>query len=113
MTEIMIVVCLIALLAALAIPTFVRARTTSQTNACINNLREIFAATQQWALEQNKAAIDSVAFSDIQPYLKRSVVCPSAGTDPTFEGSYTLNGITTNPVCNIVPAHILPSDSDH
>src|ERR1035437_9506868 len=45
LVEIMIVVALIGLLAAIAMPSWVRARTTSQTNACINNLRQIFGAT--------------------------------------------------------------------
>ena len=111
MIEIMIVVALVGLLASIAIPTIVRARTTSQTNACINNLREIFAATQQWALENNKAPGAPVDFSDIQPYLRRSVVCPSAGSDPTFGGSYTLNGVSANPVCNLVTNHFLPPDT--
>ena len=51
LVEIMIVVAIIGLLAAIAIPNFVRARTTSQMNACINNLRQIDGAKQQWALE--------------------------------------------------------------
>ena len=54
LVEIMIVVAIIGLLAAIAIPNFVRARTTSQMNACINNLRQIDGAKQQWALETNK-----------------------------------------------------------
>ena len=55
LTEIMIVVALIGLLAAIAVPNWVHARTTSQNNACINNLREICGATQQWALDNRHA----------------------------------------------------------
>ena len=51
LVEIMIVVAIIGLLAAIGIPNFVRARETSQTNACINNLRIIDQAKQEWALE--------------------------------------------------------------
>ena len=51
LVEIMIVVAIIGLLAAIAIPNFVKARTTSQKNACINNLRQYDAALQQYALE--------------------------------------------------------------
>ncbi len=51
LVEIMIVVAIIGLLAAIAIPNFLRARSTSQQNACINNLRQIDGAIQQWALE--------------------------------------------------------------
>ena len=54
LVEIMIVVAIIGLLAAIAIPNFVKARTTSQMNACINNLRQVDGAIQQWALEFKK-----------------------------------------------------------
>ena len=54
LVEIMIVVAIIGLLAAIAIPNFVRARATSQANACINNMRQIDAAVNEWALEQGK-----------------------------------------------------------
>src|SRR3989475_13218206 len=76
LVEIMIVVAIIGLLAAIAIPNFVRARTQSQMNACINNLRQIDGAIQQWALEQKKDPAATVAFTDISPYLKNSVICP-------------------------------------
>ena len=56
LVEIMIVVAIIGLLAAIAIPNFVRARTTSQQNACINNLRQIDGAKQQWALEMKQSS---------------------------------------------------------
>jgi prepilin-type N-terminal cleavage/methylation domain-containing protein len=59
LVEIMIVVAIIGLLAAIAIPNFVKARTTSQQNACINNLRLIDASEQQWALEQKKQTTDT------------------------------------------------------
>ena len=77
LVEIMIVVAIIGLLAAIAIPNFVRARETSQANACINNLRQIDGAKQQWALE-NKSLTTPVA-ADLEPYLKKGV----AGTFPT------------------------------
>ena len=54
LVEIMIVVAIIGLLAAIAIPNFVKARATSQANACINNLRQIDAAAQEFALERGK-----------------------------------------------------------
>ncbi|MGO8925451.1 MAG: competence type IV pilus major pilin ComGC [Limisphaerales bacterium] len=112
LVEIMIVVAIIGLLAAIAIPNFVRARTTSQMNACINNLRQISGATQQWALEGKLASTATVNFAAISPYLKSAVVCPSGGVGASFSSSYTLNGVTANPVCQIVPAtHVLPADT--
>jgi prepilin-type N-terminal cleavage/methylation domain-containing protein len=56
LVEIMIVVAIIGLLAAIAIPNFVKARGTAQKNACINNLRQIDGAKEQWALENKKSS---------------------------------------------------------
>src|SRR5712691_1005668 len=112
LVEIMIVVAIIGLLAAIAIPNFVRARTTSQMNACINNLRQIDGATQQWALENKQAASATVAFTDISAYLKSSVLCPSGGAAATFATSYTLSTVSNKPSCKILPAtHALPPDT--
>jgi len=114
LVEIMIVVAIIGLLAAIAIPNFVRARTQSQKNACINNLRQIDSAVQTWALENKEAPNAAVSFSDISSYLKNSVVCPSGGT--TFADSYQLNGVTNKPTCvstggGSAAGHILSSDT--
>ena len=110
LVEIMIVVAIIGLLAAIAIPNFVRARTQSQKNACINNLRQIDGAIQTWALENKKAASTSVAFTDISSYLKSAVICPAGGVD--FNGSYTIVDVQTKPVCQLVPAtHVLATDT--
>jgi prepilin-type N-terminal cleavage/methylation domain-containing protein len=107
LVEIMIVVAIIGLLAAIAIPNFVRARTTAQMNACINNLRQIDGAIQQFALEQKKNTTDPVTEADVTPYLKNSVVCPSGGT--TFADSYTITDVATAPLCQKQPAtHKLP-----
>jgi len=107
LVEIMIVVAIIGLLAAIAIPNFVKARTTAQMNACINNLRQIDGAIQQWALEMKKDATAAVTTADITVYLKNSVVCPSGGT--TINDSYTVTDVATQPVCQKVPlSHILP-----
>src|SRR6201996_8730726 len=71
LVEIMIVVAIIGLLAAIAIPNFVKARTTSQANACVNNLRQIDGAKQQWALENKQLPTASPASTVLQPYLGR------------------------------------------
>ena len=112
LVEIMIVVAIIGLLAAIAIPNFVKARTTSQTNACINNLRQIDGAIQQWALEQKKAPTDAVQYTDISGYLKSAVVCPAGGSTASFGSSYTIVDVATRPVCQIDAVnHILPPDT--
>jgi prepilin-type N-terminal cleavage/methylation domain-containing protein len=102
LVEIMIVVAIIGLLAAIAVPNFVKARTTAQMNACINNLRQIDGAIQQWALEQKKDQNAAVLEGDVMPYLKNSVVCPSGGT--TFADSYTLTDVASPPICQKVPS---------
>ena len=110
LVEIMIVVAIIGLLAAIAIPNFVRARTQSQKNACINNLRQIDGSVQQWALENKKAASATVQFSDISGYLKNSVICPAGGV--AFSDSYPLHGVTGKPTCKKDSVnHILPPDT--
>jgi prepilin-type N-terminal cleavage/methylation domain-containing protein len=112
LVEIMIVVAIIGLLAAIAIPNLVRSRTTTQTNTCIDNLRMLDGAKQQWALEQGKIATAMPQATDIQPYLGRGAgVLPVCPVDPSqsFDTSYTLQNCQTPPTCQIVPtAHILP-----
>ena len=105
LVEIMIVVAIIGLLAAIAIPNFMRARTTSQTNACINNLRLIDSSKQQWALEQRKNNTDTPAGTDLQPYLGRGSAgeLPYCPMDPStsFASSYSPQNVGTPPTCLI------------
>jgi prepilin-type N-terminal cleavage/methylation domain-containing protein len=113
LVEIMIVVAIIGLLAAIAIPNFVRARTTSQQNACINNLRLIDAAKQQWALETGQQSSAVPVDSNLQAYLGRGTggelpYCP-VDTTQVFDTSYSPGSVGIKPVCNLVPStHILP-----
>jgi len=105
LVEIMIVVSLIGMLAAISIPSFIKARSTSQTKACINNLRQIDSAKQQWALENHQPGGALPVETDIGPYLNRNgavdkVVCPA---DPTanFTNSYSIHAVTNQPACII------------
>jgi prepilin-type N-terminal cleavage/methylation domain-containing protein len=116
LVEIMIVVAIIGLLAAIAIPNFVRARTTAQMNACINNLRLIDSSKQQWALEQHQTSASTPLAAQIQPYLGRGAngelpICP-ADPSASFTTSYNtgIGNIATPPVCNVsgVTGHVLP-----
>ena len=98
LVEIMIVVAIIGLLAAIAIPNFVKARTASQTSACIANLKQIEGAIATWALEQKKVNADTVAITDIagtpDSYIKVIPSCPASGV-------YELTDVATRPTCNV------------
>lgn len=94
LVEIMIVVAIIGLLAAIAIPNFVRARTTAQQNACINNMRQIHYAKENWGLENNMTGSDTPDSSQVAVYIRGGFPsCPTGGT-------YTINNIDTPPSCS-------------
>ncbi|MGA4643536.1 competence type IV pilus major pilin ComGC [Limisphaera sp. 4302-co] len=98
LVEIMIVVAIIGLLAAIAIPNFVRARETAQQNTCVNNLRQIDGAKDQWALEQGKNTGDACHINDIAPYLRTVPTCPVGNS------AYNVNVIGTAPACTSAKA---------
>ena len=88
LVEIMIVVAITGLLAAIAIPNFIRARKTAQRNVCISNLRIIYDAAQELQLER---PLDPVIAANIQPYLGRQTggnmpTCPTGGTYGNYIG---------------------------
>ena len=96
LVEIMIVVAIIGLLAAIAVPNFVQARNSARSNTCINNLRLIDSAKEQYAIENNIASGAATTTANCSPYLKNNVfpVCPAAG-------AYTTNTVGTLPVCSL------------
>jgi prepilin-type N-terminal cleavage/methylation domain-containing protein len=87
LVEIMIVVSIIALLAALAVPGFLRARKRSQASRIINDLRLIDSAVDQYAIENNKTSGTPVAVSDWTNYLKKGTNLYATGVD-IFGNSY-------------------------
>lgn len=91
------------LLAAIAIPNFVKAREKAQMNACINNLRQIDGAKEQWAIENNKKSGDMPTGEQLWGaggYIRAKPKCPAGGT-------YTINAVGTNPTCSHT-GHVLP-----
>ena len=96
LVEIMIVVAIIGLLAAIAIPSFVKARNTSQQNACINNLRQIDSGKEQWAMAAKKNDGDTILTDSVNTYIKgnKTPTCPGGGT-------YNYGNIGSTPDCSI------------
>jgi len=97
LVEIMIVVAIIGLLAAIAIPNFIKAREASQKNACIANLKQIDGAKNTWALEMKKVNGDTPNDSELfgtTLYIREKPSCPA-------NGSYTLGVVSDKPVCTV------------
>jgi prepilin-type N-terminal cleavage/methylation domain-containing protein len=113
LVEIMIVVAIIGILAAIAIPNFINNRAKSQATACINNMRQIDSAVQQYAMESGKPAGSTITYpNDLTPYIKLN----SDGSIPSCpaSGSYSLTLVGNIPsvLCSlgtaVNPPHILP-----
>jgi prepilin-type N-terminal cleavage/methylation domain-containing protein len=107
LVEIMIVVAIIGLLAAIAIPGFVNARNESRASACVNNLRQIDQAKEEAAMANNWADARALSAGDITAvngYLQ-------GGSTPTCRaaGTYSYNNVGTRPTCSIAGAHVLPA----
>lgn len=113
LVEIMIVIAIIGLLCAIAIPNYVRARANSQASACINNLRELSNAADQFALEHGKTTGYSINYPvDVTAYIKLNSAnavppCPAGG-------NYSMQTIGSVPqaICSlgtsVTPAHVIP-----
>jgi prepilin-type N-terminal cleavage/methylation domain-containing protein len=106
--EIMIVVLIIGILLAIAVPNFMKARETSRAKSCVSNLKQIDAAKEQWAMDAKKTTADTVTVTlwgtTSDAYIKGAEpVCPSTG------GSYVVGVIGTNPTCSSgIATHALP-----
>jgi prepilin-type N-terminal cleavage/methylation domain-containing protein len=110
LVEIMIVVAIIGLLAAIAIPNFVKARNTAQATGCINNLRQIDGAKQTWALEKGQGPDATPTEDDLNKYIKldrngKIPGCPAGG-------QYTYGNVGTLPTCSLstltASPHVIP-----
>jgi len=107
LVEIMIVVLIIGILLAIAVPNFIKARETSRGKSCIANLKQLDAAKEQWAMDLKKTSTDTPAMTDLvgtgtATYIKNTPTCASGGT-------YTINAVGTAPVCSVGGTHALPT----
>ena len=110
LVEIMIVVAIISIVIAIAIPGFVRARRVSQARSCQANLQRIYEAKEQWAMDNRASTNDTVTMEDLteegdgemdDPYLRDEPSCPAGG-------DYTVGNIGTAPTCDSnEPGHYL------
>lgn len=99
--EIMIVVLIIAVLLAIAIPNFMKARDTSRTKACVANLRQIDTAKMQWAMDTKATGADVPEGIALWPtYIKVEPACPGGGL-------YEILAVDENPTCSLGDPHVL------
>ena len=109
-----VTVCLsIGFVVVIVIPNFIRAQYETATNACINNLRQIESAKEQWKIENAKKDVDVATEADIKPYFmnKNLPKCPAGGT-------YIIGRVGEDPRCSIGTSawpnsHVLPGHEDN
>ena len=96
LVEIMIVVSVIALLAVIAIPNFLKAHNSARVKACLSNLRVLDTAKTQWAFDAKQATSARPATTDVIPYLRAGGMpsCPADGT-------YRLRSLARQPICSL------------
>jgi prepilin-type N-terminal cleavage/methylation domain-containing protein len=103
LVEIMIVVLIIGILMAIAVPNFIQARASSRKNSCVANLKQIDSGKEQYAMEAKLDTGATVTWANLAPtYLKAQPACPGGGT-------YTIDVVGTNPSCSLsASGHVLP-----
>ncbi len=93
LVEIMIVVAIIGLLAAIAVPSFIRARMRAQASTILNECRQLSAAKDQYALENNKTGAVTPIFTDLSPYLKDGSKLATNGGNDMIGNAFTIGDI--------------------
>ena len=101
LVEIMIVVLIIGILLAVAVPNFMTARETSRSKSCSANLHQVESAKEQYTMDNRLADGTAVSgLSSLSDYIKKTPQCPSGGT-------YTVGAIGTDPSCSVGGTHAL------
>ena len=97
LVEIMIVVAIIGLLAAIAIPNFVQARAKAQQSSCMANLKQITGALSLWALDAGQGDTATVVMGNLVPtYIRNTPYCP---LDIAHSGYVMPSSVSSNPSC--------------
>jgi len=97
LVEIMIVVAIIALLAAIAVPNFLRSRKRSQATQVLEDLRILDAAQDQYAIEYNKSAGSPIVWADVQKYMKRDTRLYSSNAKDLLGNDFVGGSVDTTP----------------
>lgn len=121
--EIFVIIAVLGILLAIAIPNFVTARSRVHDDMCINNLRQIELAKEQWSIENDKDASDPAPTpAELDSYVREDIwdetatdytsghglICPQdSNATPTFNTSYTVNAVDTDATCKIKTNHRL------
>jgi prepilin-type N-terminal cleavage/methylation domain-containing protein len=106
LVEIMIVVLIIGILLAIAIPNFVKARDGSRGKACVGNLKQVDSAKQQYMMDNKTTTAPSTMPNLVPSYIKSTPSCPSGGT-------YTIGDAATAPTCSIGTNGSSDASDDH
>lgn len=104
LVEIMIVVLIIGILLAIAVPNFIKARETSRQKTCISNLRQVESAKEQWAMEEKKGPTDTPSWSDLigsDKYMKPNPNTADGEPECPSGGTYTIGSVSENPTCDV------------
>ena len=107
LVEIMIVVAIIALLAAIAVPNFLRARKRSQASRVLEDLRMLDAALDQYAIERNKKSGDTANFTDLMSYLKTGTALYNSSNTDIFGNTFTGYSVDSVPKVNTTTFNLL------
>jgi prepilin-type N-terminal cleavage/methylation domain-containing protein len=106
--EIMIVVMIITILLEIAVPNYIRSRENTRRNSCINTLKQIDGAKEEWAMDNRAPQGAAVRMIDIaSAYIKG----PATGPTCPGGGTYTVNPVGINPACSLSAApgfHTIP-----
>jgi len=112
LVEIMIVVAIIGLLAAIAVPSFMRARMRAQASSVLSECRQVDAAKDQYALENSKTGTVTPGWADLTPYLKASSKLADGSGNDSLGNAFVIGAIATRLTVNAATKTTLSTAAD-